>query len=46
MSTKKDKFSSEDKRYMSAINLAKVRRGLTGDNPYGCVIVKNNETFQ
>ena len=45
MSTKKDKFSSEDKRYMRiAINLAKVRRGLTGDNPsVGCVIVKNNE---
>ena len=45
MSTKKDKFSLKDKNYMRlAINLAKVRKGLTGDNPsVGCVIVKNNK---
>ena len=45
MSSKKDKFSSEDKRYMRlAINLARSRKGLTGDNPsVGCIIVKNNE---
>ncbi len=45
MSTKKDKFSLKDKNYMRlAINLAKVRKGLTGDNPsVGCVIVKNDE---
>ena len=45
MSTKKDKFSLIDKDYMRlAINLARARKGLTGDNPsVGCVIVKNNE---
>ena len=44
MSTKKDKFTSKDKKYMKlAINLARSRRGLTGDNPsVGCVIVKND----
>ena len=44
MSTKKDKFSSKDKNYMKiAINLARARKGLTGDNPsVGCIIVKNN----
>jgi len=45
MSTKKDKFSSKDKHFMRiAINLARARKGLTGNNPsVGCVIVKNNE---
>ena len=45
MSTKKDKFSSKDKNYMKlALNLARARRGLTGDNPsVGCVIVKNDK---
>ena len=44
MSTRKDKFSIEDKTYMRlALNLAGAREGLTGDNPsVGCVIVKNN----
>ena len=45
MSTKKDKFSSKDKEYMKlAINIASVRKGLTGENPsVGCVIVKNDK---
>ena len=45
MSTKKDKFSKKDIDYMSlALNLARSRHGLTGDNPsVGCVIVKNNQ---
>ena len=45
MSTKKDKFSSKDKIYMKlAINLARARKGLTGENPsVGCVIVKNDK---
>ena len=45
MSTKKDKFSSKDKSYMKlAINLARARKGLTGENPsVGCVIVKNDK---
>ena len=45
MSTKKDKFSSKDKSYMKlAINLARARKGLTGENPsVGCVIVKNEK---
>ena len=45
MSTKKDKFSKEDQNFMNiAINLARARIGLTGENPsVGCVIVKNNE---
>ena len=44
MSTKKDKFSFKDKNYMRlAINLARTRVGLTGENPsVGCVIVKND----
>ena len=45
MSTKKDNFSLKDKKYMQiAINLAKARKGLTGENPsVGCVIVKNDK---
>ena len=45
MSTKKDKFSKKDNKYMSlALTLADVRHGLTGENPsVGCVIVKNDE---
>ena len=45
MSTKRDKFSSKDKIYMRlALNLARARKGLTGDNPsVGCVIVKNDK---
>ena len=45
MSTKKDKFSSKDKSYMRlALDLAKARKGLTGDNPsVGCLIVKNDK---
>ena len=45
MSTKKDKFSLKDKKYMRlAINIARARKGLTGDNPsVGCLIVKNDE---
>jgi diaminohydroxyphosphoribosylaminopyrimidine deaminase/5-amino-6-(5-phosphoribosylamino)uracil reductase len=47
MSTKKDKFSSKDKNYMRlALNLARARKGLTGENPsVGCVIVKNDKLF-
>jgi diaminohydroxyphosphoribosylaminopyrimidine deaminase/5-amino-6-(5-phosphoribosylamino)uracil reductase len=45
MSTRKDKFSKKDKKYMSlALTLATARHGLTGENPsVGCVIVKNDE---
>ena len=45
MSTKKDKFSQKDKNFMKlAISLARVRKGLTGDNPsVGCLIVKNDK---
>jgi diaminohydroxyphosphoribosylaminopyrimidine deaminase/5-amino-6-(5-phosphoribosylamino)uracil reductase len=45
MSTKKDKFSKKDIKYMSlALSLASARHGLTGENPsVGCVIVKNDE---
>ena len=45
MSTKKDKFSIKDKNYMNlAINLARVRQGLTGVNPsVGCVITKDDD---
>jgi len=45
MSTRKDKFSKKDKKYMSlALILASARHGLTGENPsVGCVIVKNDE---
>ena len=44
MSTKKDKFSPKDKKYMRlALNLARARRGLTGENPsVGCIIVKDD----
>ena len=44
MSSKKDKFTFKDKKYMKlALNLASVRRGLTGENPsVGCLIVKND----
>ena len=45
MSSKKDKFTLKDKNYMKlAINLARARKGLTGENPsVGCVIVKNDK---
>ena len=45
MSTKKDKFSKKDKKYMElALNLARARHGHTGINPsVGCVIIKNDE---
>jgi diaminohydroxyphosphoribosylaminopyrimidine deaminase/5-amino-6-(5-phosphoribosylamino)uracil reductase len=45
MSTRKNKFSKKDIKYMRlALNLAKARHGLTGQNPsVGCVIVKNDE---
>ena len=45
MSTKKDKFSKKDKKYMNlALDLARARHGLTGDNPsVGCIIVKDDE---
>ena len=45
MSTKKDKFTSKDKFYMElALDLARSRHGLTGQNPsVGCVIVKNDK---
>jgi diaminohydroxyphosphoribosylaminopyrimidine deaminase/5-amino-6-(5-phosphoribosylamino)uracil reductase len=44
MSTKKDKFSFLDKLYMElALDLANLRKGLTGTNPsVGCVIVKKD----
>ena len=47
MSTKKDKFSKKDINYMTlALNLARARHGLTGENPsVGCVIVKNDEVI-
>ena len=42
MSTKKDKFTKKDTKYMKlALDLAKAKHGLTGTNPsVGCVIVK------
>jgi diaminohydroxyphosphoribosylaminopyrimidine deaminase/5-amino-6-(5-phosphoribosylamino)uracil reductase len=45
MSTKKDKFSFKDQKYMKlALDLAKAREGNTGSNPsVGCVIVKNDK---
>ena len=45
MSTKKDKFSIKDKNYMNlAINLARVRQGLTGENTsVGCIIIKDDD---
>ena len=44
MSSKKDNFTSKDKNYMRlALNLARARKGLTGENPsVGCLIVKND----
>jgi len=45
MSTKKDKFSQKDIRYMKiALDLAKSKHGLTGSNPsVGCIIIKNDK---
>ena len=45
MSTKKDKFTYKDQYFMNlALNLARDKSGLTGDNPsVGCIIVKNNK---
>ena len=45
MSTKRDKFSLKDINYMRlALNLARARKGLTGNNPsVGCVIVKKDK---
>ena len=45
MSTKKDNFTQKDKKFMKlALNLARARKGLTGDNPsVGCVIVKKDK---
>ncbi len=45
MSTKKDKFSAKEKKYMKlALKLASSRIGLTGNNPsVGCLIVKNDK---
>ena len=45
MSTKKDKKSLLDSKFMKvALDLARARIGLTGENPsVGCVIVKNNK---
>ena len=45
MSTKKDKFSDKDKKYMNlALNIARIRKGLTGKNPsVGCLIIKNDK---
>ena len=45
MSTKKDRFSLKDKNFMKlALNLARARRGFTGDNPsVGCVIVNKGK---
>ena len=45
MSTRKDKFSIKDKKYMRlALSLASARHGLTGENPsVGCVIVNNDQ---
>mgnify|MGYP003299002261 CR=1 FL=1 len=44
MSTKRDNFSDKDRNFMKlALNLARARLGLTGNNPsVGCVVVKNN----
>jgi len=44
MSLKKDKFSLKDKKFMNlALDLARARNGLTGENPsVGCLIVRNN----
>ena len=47
MSLRKSKFIQKDKLFMNlALNLARDRHGLTGENPsVGCVIVKNNEVI-
>ena len=44
MSTKRDKFSSKDKIFMRlALDIARARRGLTGNNPsVGCIITRND----
>ena len=45
MSTRKDKFTLQDKQLMKlAFNIASSRKGLTGNNPsVGCVITKKNQ---
>ena len=45
MSSKKDNFTLQDKKFMQlALKLASVRKGLTGENPsVGCLIVKNDQ---
>ena len=45
MSTRKDKFTIKDIKYMKlALDLARARHGLTGENPsVGCVIIKNDK---
>ena len=45
MSSKKDKFTSNDINYMKlALKIASARKGLTGENPsVGCLIVKNDK---
>ena len=47
MSTKRDNFTSKDKKYMElALDLARARKGLTGDNPsVGCIIVKRRHFY-
>ena len=47
MSTKKNKFNYTDHFYMNlALNLARDKAGLTGENPpVGCLIVKNDEVI-
>ena len=44
MSSKKDRLSNKDKKFMKlALDLARARNGLTGENPsVGCLIVKND----
>ena len=45
MSTRRDNFTSKDRKFMKlALDLARARRGLTGDNPsVGCIIVKKDK---
>ena len=45
MSSKRDKFSLKDKNFMKlALDLARARKGLTGENPsVGCLIVKDDK---
>ena len=47
MSLKKDKFNRKDKYFMNlALNLARDKVGLTGENPsVGCVIVRNDKVI-